>query len=372
MENTRAISNAPTQTDDFQEGGEGVSMAPPTLNLQASTAAGDNPGEGPIQRAIEPFQETADADQPEVKGFVGRLDGVMQAVWAQLISRRLKPAEKGIDGYTERWDKLLGIYLAHPTPDNAALMPAAFGYVMESVVCKMRMPGIGAGLSIHLQETNGNTRPDVVLKKGETDVAWLDLTASESKGHILKKSGGGWSSRPHVYEITYPSISAEMIKGMIDKNPGGADLSLDDVEKEYYLKKAKENYMLRVTKALLRMALSGLDAKKSSMSDTKTREEAREEVKLLLGISVTPKDTANVLTCLDKDAKYYGFRKSAGRFGGYASMFSGLSAVAGEALCLKGSSEPSEQNVMDELQTLNPGIHAEILKSKAPAAAVPG
>jgi hypothetical protein len=81
----------------------------------------------------------------------------------------------------------------------------AAGYVIESMVNKAieKKPGV------KLQDTGllEGTRPDVVIDHGAGIVGMLDITASNSAGHILSKKGDWLSHKniPLVMESLYPS-----------------------------------------------------------------------------------------------------------------------------------------------------------------------
>jgi paraquat-inducible protein B len=83
----------------------------------------------------------------------------------------------------------------------------AAGYVIESMVNKAieKKPGV------KLQDTGllEGTRPDVVIDHGAGIVGMLDITASNSAGHILSKKGNWLNHKniPLVMESLYPSIN---------------------------------------------------------------------------------------------------------------------------------------------------------------------
>lgn len=67
---------------------------------------------------------------------------------------------------------------------------------------------------MNTQVTQGMTRPDIVVYDDTaTQVGWIDLTSDSlsSVGHLMKKAGGGWSSKPYVFEVTYPMLDTSMI-----------------------------------------------------------------------------------------------------------------------------------------------------------------
>jgi hypothetical protein len=87
---------------------------------------------------------------------------------------------------------------------------ARFGYAVETLACA----DIGAlngalpqGLQCALQAGRGMTRPDLIVVDGDgRDVGWFDITSANSIGHIDRKTGGGWRTKPYVAEITYEPL----------------------------------------------------------------------------------------------------------------------------------------------------------------------
>jgi hypothetical protein len=114
-----------------------------------------------------------------------------------------------------RWATTAQTYFQDPAnPPN--FIHAQFGYAIEEIATA-QLPANLNGLSIHLQVAAGHTRPDIVLRDADFEVAWLDITAEDSKDHILGKQGAGWKTRPFVSEILYDSLDlAEVLAGMDD------------------------------------------------------------------------------------------------------------------------------------------------------------
>lgn len=81
---------------------------------------------------------------------------------------------------------------------------ARYGYAVETLATAFFKTRQVAPYSIHEQLTYGATRPDIVIRdQFGHDHAWLDITSEGSPGHIYRKAGGGWHSRPYVAEIRY-------------------------------------------------------------------------------------------------------------------------------------------------------------------------
>ncbi|MEZ4732290.1 MAG: hypothetical protein R3E79_34695 [Caldilineaceae bacterium] len=138
-----------------------------------------------------------------------------------------------LDGHTQEWDKKWKNYLAGiPVP----AMAATFGYVIESLVSKpisMFSPSISlSGYSVVSQVTVGGTRPDLVLQlsKGGQHIAWLDVTAEGSIGHIYLKDN--WSSHAiNFAEVTYPSLDLATLAFMKQNKDNTGKISKKDFQK---------------------------------------------------------------------------------------------------------------------------------------------
>jgi len=78
--------------------------------------------------------------------------------------------------------------------NNNAAVPMQAGYWIESYVTKIAKPVAGNGLEILTQAKRGNSRPDVILQSNKKDIAWLDITSTNSEGHIFDKNSQGWNN----------------------------------------------------------------------------------------------------------------------------------------------------------------------------------
>ncbi|MEM7035595.1 MAG: hypothetical protein AAF570_01375, partial [Bacteroidota bacterium] len=257
------------------------SFSAPAFSLTASDAmpgmgSGSTPDAPVVQRKEVMYRHAADENATDVAAFVTALDAATQAVWRTLISRVPTIGEIALDGHMSHYNTLLHSYCTTGSRSSARRLPAAFGYAVESLVTKLRLPAVGGGLTIDLQVASGNTRPDIVLSKDGTAVAWIDLTASKSEGHITKKSGSGWSTKPHVYEVSYPSITAESLKGLLAASASGEVAGPDDIEIAYWTKRAREEAKMDKILGMLRFNLMiGLDQRKGDMYDTAIRKEVQ-------------------------------------------------------------------------------------------------
>jgi hypothetical protein len=111
------------------------------------------------------------------------------------------------------------------TFEDGAAVPRQAGYWIESYATKVVDPAPGGGLTRLRQATRGRSRPDVVLQKGNVDLAWLDITSDKSEGHIFDKDSDGWNSTPYVTEVTYPGLRVQELNQVAIPGKGAVDIS---------------------------------------------------------------------------------------------------------------------------------------------------
>ena len=111
-------------------------------------------------------------------------------------------------GYLDLWRKTYAEILADPVTENGFL-PSRLGYAVETMAIHLLQGKRIGNYSISTQVTSGATRPDIVVSQNGSVVAWLDITAANSVGHIYMKQGGQWDNinKVHVGEILYPSLA---------------------------------------------------------------------------------------------------------------------------------------------------------------------
>lgn len=231
----------------------GRSMAPPAFQLKGGTSATQNPPpnpENPIQRSVKIFRDNKekkdfhhefdekksdsgnsndnsskdktktkaptpaaadapvhDADTQTVMEFTRILDQKVKLAYDYVISNPHLGKLKDLDGHTESWVESLS---DSKTRSNSNIMSTRFGYVIESIAC-MLLPKTHAGYDVILQARRKHTRPDVVLGNKKGDLAWLDITASGSVGHINGKAGSWQNEKDSRFavEVTYDSFKGE-------------------------------------------------------------------------------------------------------------------------------------------------------------------
>lgn len=162
-----------------------------------------------IQRQVSVNVNENDKYKDLHNKFLNELDNAMMKAYYYALHYPTLDKYKDLDGHTEHWVECWKAYQSKKLK-NLSLLKAAFGYVVETLASVIYLPQPGGGLIVELQGIRGKTRPDFILKQGETDVGWLDITASENKGHIWKKDG--WLKKQiHRSEIVYPSLDPSVI-----------------------------------------------------------------------------------------------------------------------------------------------------------------
>lgn len=195
------------------EGEGGVSMAGPK-QLFADEGNGK-----PIQRVVDPHRKVANDDvtQDDVDAAERAAQWVDKLVTEARPVALNWPAYADSKGYLKTWYDAAKAYYDN-SGDDIQFVNARFGYAVETLTCQQ----LGAtleGLEVGMQVGHGDTRPDIILSQPNGhEVAWLDITSTGDKGHIKKKNGAGWSTKPYVAEILYEKLDRqEILSGM--KNP---------------------------------------------------------------------------------------------------------------------------------------------------------
>ena len=143
---------------------------------------------------------------PAIQQFLIEFSNMVPEVAAAIIDRPGLGDLNEFDGSTRRWIQIL---------ENGQwpLLPVWYGYAVESLATKVYMDSLPSksGVIVALQVTaRGGTRPDVVIwdPAAQDSPVWIDLTASQSQGHVEGK-GGDWANKPS-FEVTYASLSSNL------------------------------------------------------------------------------------------------------------------------------------------------------------------
>ncbi len=149
----------------------------------------------------DPFQDVSDQTTLKVKEFSSLLDGFVDKAHNYVLANPKLGKFANLDGHTAKWVQKI-------SPVNGPNdLSTYFGYAIESITTVL-LPNEFKGWKVNTQAARQGTRPDIVLMdQFNNDMAWLDITASNSRGHINGKAGG-WSDpkkSPFAVEVSYPS-----------------------------------------------------------------------------------------------------------------------------------------------------------------------
>ncbi len=199
-------SPVPIEHDDFLI--RGLANLKYAGNVTKDTTQGE--------AAILPFLnhqtgvEVSDEVIQAVKDTVGKaLDQALQEITNKTFISNLQSSDNTA--------LFVSGHLAHvsanvDSPDHESLMIAGVGYLIEDRVTQILLKEHGFSKD-NFQATIRSTRPDIVMGDGKVLV---DLTASNSAGHILDKDQSVWF-HPSIQslEVTYPSLRIEDAKSII-------------------------------------------------------------------------------------------------------------------------------------------------------------
>jgi hypothetical protein len=164
-----------------------------------------------VQRTLFPHKGSSDAKLHEIGQKVqAAVDSAVRTIAADPTLA----AHPGKDrGYLAAWITTYKEYLADPGAVPSFYF-ARYGYAVETIATLLLASENINPYTFHFQIAHGHTRPDIVVMNAGTEVAWIDITSVASKGHILRKQGAGWTSRPYVAEACYDMpLPAALAKG---------------------------------------------------------------------------------------------------------------------------------------------------------------
>lgn len=159
-----------------------------------------------VQRVIEPYR--AEKGTEDMKTLAGLLDTCVTTAKSVVDRNPLLTSVPGRErGYLNAWVNIFDEFTT-----KGKIPPffyARYGYAIETIATSQFKTQDTGCYEIHTQATYGGTRPDFVIKKKGIDMAWIDITSADSKGHIFLKQGGGWKTRPYVAEVLYEMPDAK-------------------------------------------------------------------------------------------------------------------------------------------------------------------
>ena len=266
-----------------------------------------------IQRAI-PNSEYKGDDASEIEAYANKLDKAVQMAWGLIIKTPTLGKFKDLNGYTQLWVKKILTYAS--TGEDPGGLHTAFGYAVESLVSGPLLPAAGGELKVIQQGARGSTRPDLILQHKKRDVAWLDITASSSSGHIFTKTGG-WEQSPSYAEITYPSIGPSDLLEMAKEAKTNPDAEIGagmDVE-EYMARKERAEKELAEKMARWKVKLTEVLAPVKKIGGPfvvddgpPRRKKTVELLSHLFGTDIPERLAPHILAGAGMNASTYGFR----------------------------------------------------------------
>ena len=258
-----------------------------------------------IQRAVK-WGRKADT---ELDNYAGKLDELV----TEGAQAALEPDSLPItDKYITLWQDTAKMIIEDRNSKDAKLLrpfaAARYGYAVESYVnAKHKDIKAPDGCEVTIQGTRGMTRPDFIMRyRDGSEVGWFDITSEASIGHIYKKAGSGWTSKPYVAEITYDPLD---ISSVADSNIGIGERVLIKNK----AKKAKKSWSNLVNVYRMRFEFNYLTAKNeliSTPNKEKTRELARSAMAMAFDVDdFSPKEVKSLLSA-------FGLAPSAYRYDG--------------------------------------------------------
>lgn len=180
-----------------------------TPELDKSTVTKSNNHAGAvIQLEKSRYKASSSDDKEAIDSYFDTFNAAVQkAFYYALFKPGLGEFASVQNGHLEHWREVWNSYLFGGQPQLPA---AAFGYVVETLTELLYLPAPPSGMKVAPQQTRGGTRPDYILTKEGNDIAWIDITASNSAGHIEDKAG--WNAIDSFVEVTYPSVNLADIK----------------------------------------------------------------------------------------------------------------------------------------------------------------
>lgn len=181
------------------------------------------------RRVAQEKHNKDDIHKPVAISYAKSLDAAVEKAYMHVIS--CPRIGFNLDGHTSNWVRK---WKKHLNAQRVNLFAGSFGLAVESLASKIYLPPPPSGYDFELQGIREGTIPDVILMKDGYDVSWLDITASESEGHIWEKGPPFWKDQDHASEIVYPSLTESSVC-MMEENDGNAapqDFNLAEFEEK--------------------------------------------------------------------------------------------------------------------------------------------
>ena len=294
----------------------------PRLSAQYPQARPMQPGGSPscgvVQRVfakvtvkrIDPHGPHATA----INAFIESLKGSIDRAYQYVLQNPGLGVLAQLDGHTSHW---VGLWNGYLSSGASQLTAAAFGYVIESLVSingspyRATPPG---GYDLVFQVAKGGTRPDIVLSHNGAEVAWFDLTASDSPLHIFTQKVG-WSAQSNVAEITYPSTNISMLNKVSASVSADFDVATIDREIRFqrYNQEQLRQRFWEMGQDLKKIFSGKKPSQREAGGDALCRGWTKQQLKSkgpFKGHDLTDQQVTAILYALDLNPTTYGFYNS--------------------------------------------------------------
>lgn len=165
----------------------------------------------------------------DIETFFTNVDTATQNAYKYVVSVPTLGAYAALNGYSDQWSTSWAAYMGGALP---SLMAAKFGYAIETLVSHSSSEFVAkapSGCGIATQVAVGGTRPDLVLTRDGAHLAWADLTAANSGGHIFDKDG--WEQKiDNFAEVTYDSLDLATMTLMRGNNTNTGALTTAELQ----------------------------------------------------------------------------------------------------------------------------------------------
>ncbi|MFE6775382.1 DUF4157 domain-containing protein [Streptomyces sp. NPDC057702] len=294
-----------------------------------------------VQRAVEndTYLDDDDPNKADAREFFDAVDALTQAAYHRVVNSPNLSAS-GVSAkylaHIHRWNTTWTEYVGGGKPK---LMAARFGYAVEALVTSaIEASNPMTGFTIGAQVAHGSTRPDLVLRaNNHAEIAWVDITASGSAGHIYDK--GDWSRDISMFaEVTYPSVNNATLYLMRQNLANGVAMTAEELaerkaEAEIRYKEQKATWKALATEVLEGDVQNqveqrtGLPPKVWELAGNK--EKVQEAIAQILGDEFDA-ETPPPLTMVPSILEALGLQPKARKWGEFTVGFS-VSTPAGDA-----------------------------------------
>jgi hypothetical protein len=260
--------------------------------------------EAPVQRRLvryKPFVDPASKEEKLAHVIADKIDALVTESYNEFIGGNYDGASEAQTLLYKQRKREFDV--AKSEGRASAMHPStSAGYVIEGKA-NAKIIGALSGVQLQVSDLMSGTRPDIVFKIPESEVIGLvDITASNSGGHIFNKKGNWTGHQDIIYvsESIYPSINFESMSPIM--------LSEDDLRKIHEKGEQKRLMMRETYDAWADIFNKAQNSAKNlinldfnmnnpvAFKGTATQAERIGSKFLILGLNVTPTKGSNKLT----------------------------------------------------------------------------